>query len=334
MKQLRIWDEEYLNSLGNSTNNINHFKEDYAKRPKQELWELSEENVAYKSIKDLEKIKNLESLILSIGLSDNQVKALSKISQRRSLINETIKTLELFSESYKKVMSQHKQMLENPFFFYQKNKKLRKTENDLLTYGSLSLSYSFCSPYRLISSILKDAESVKMAIDLNDEIYGNDEKDIDFDFWVGEPIKLREQDMKYKSFLQDLRGNKVPEDLLSGLLDKIKFEKRERSCDWGFNKVTKTSIIDSFYIFFGSKRGSDFVEEWKNEVNREKLKEEFEYLIYNNPYVNPALVDYSLEEFLSKKHIESAEYFLKENKNIDLRYEDGNEFSSWSRLKE
>jgi len=264
---------------------------------------------------------NIEKIALEIGFSKPYVDTLLKISKRKRSLHETSLALEQWSSHYKKTMQQYNKMKNDPISFYQTNKKLRKTDNDLLTYGSLSLSYSFCSPYRLITTILNDSKGIleyhKYMVECSDENHVLE----DFDNSLIEEIRtdsLIEQ--KYQSFMQDLRGNKVSLSLLNHLLEKVKFDKRDSTQDnWGLASITRESLIDSFYIFFGSKRGTDFIEEWVDESNHEKLKDEFEYLIYNNPYINPLLVSCSLEDFMTKEHIESTEYFLNENKGRDRR---------------
>ena len=265
--------------------------------------------------------ENIEKLSLKIGFSKPYTNTLLKIICRKELLQESYLAFTQWEQDYKSVIERYNVMQKDPTSFYQKNKKLRKTENNLLTFGSLSLSYSFCSPYRLISTILDDAKSMrdyhKFMIETSDENHKLEE----IDNWFIEDIKKDKLvNQKYQALLQDLRGNKIPPNLLEELSRKVKLEKRDSVQDrWGLASITKESLVDSFYIFFGSKRGAEFVEEWKNESNRERLKDEFEYLIYNNPYINPAHVDESLETFMSKDHIESAEYFLKKNKGRDRR---------------
>ena len=268
------------------------------------------------------KILRIERLALKIGFKENFAKTLSRISKRKDLLNETIAVLK--SIDYKSSLEQYKKMRGDPYTFYQKNKKIRNLENKLLTLGSLSFSYSFCSPYKVIRDIIKDSYYVNQYVgvmrETSDENYSLKSMDLCEFFQIREIRTDQDINYKYKSLLMDLRGNNVPEEIILELSEKVKFQERMPNQDsWGIASITQESLIDSFYIFFGSKKGDEFVEKWKIPENREKLKEEFEYLIYNNPYVNPLHVGKELKDFMSKEHIAFAESFLKKNERKDLR---------------
>jgi hypothetical protein len=325
MSQLKLWSDKYLSEFVDYSQQFNKIERDTVKA---ELWEMPESCLAYKSMREIEERKSLEERIIKIentpielGLSERQSKAIINIAKRKNLLNELGLALDYFKSDYVSALKQYKDMSEDPVFFNQKNKKIRNTENDLLTFGSLSLSYSFCSPIRLISSIIDDAEYIKSYHKIMIESSDEDHRLEDFDYGlISENRKEKSIKMKYQSLLQDLSGNKVSQSLLEELSEKMNIGKRPDSRDdWGVAVINKESLIDSFYIFFGSKRGSDFVKEWEIESSREELKNEFKHLIYNNPYVNPLLVDLTLNDFMSEEHINSAEAFLKYNRGLENR---------------
>lgn len=277
-----------------------------------------------KYLDDLEKLAEIERLALRSGFKRNFAEAISKISNRRGLLDETVVALKTID--YETPLKIFKKMTKDPYSFYQKNKRIINAQGKLLTFGSLSLSYSFCSPYKVVRDIIYDSEMIKNYVEFMKETSDKDFslKEMEEEAYVIQNFREEEEiETRLRSFKQDLRGNKVPENLLEKLLKKVEFEKREFGGGYNnlafLSSITKESLMDSFYIFFGSKRGSEFVEEWKNPQNHKKLEEEFEYLVYNNPYINPRLVDKSLKDFMSEEHIKRAERFLKEDKGKGLR---------------
>jgi hypothetical protein len=213
-------------------------------------------------------------------------------------------------------------MQEDPFSFYNENKKIRNLEKNLLTFGSLSLSYSFCSPYRIASSIIEKAKFVRayheLMLDTSDENHKLEE-------WDNSLFDDSLLEQKCQSLIQDLRGNKIPLDLIRELQNQIRFNERSDFDDYGLGTITKENLIDTFYVFFGSKIGSDFVERWKNGENKEKLKRYFKNQVYENPYVNLNLINLKLKDFGSERHLSSARNYLEDQKkypgkNIELDF--------------
>lgn len=320
MSQLKIWRDDYLNNFIDTSQKFNSIEKEQA--PQKEFWEVDEKDLAYNSLINLSKKKKIEELCLSIGFPERQSKTLCKIAEKNKILYETVLALKDSKKDYKKVLDQYKNMINNPVSFYQKNKKIRNLENSVLTFGSLSLSYSFCSPIILITEIIDDAKRIRAyheyMIETSDENHQIEEFEL---FNIREKNRLYR---KYQSLAQDLRGNKVPKDLLKELSEQIKYDKREDlNNDRIFNEITKESLIDAYYIFFGSKLGSDFIERWNSAENKQCLRKEFESYIYNNPYVNLGLVDMKLEDFGTKEHIENADDFLEfskkhPGKNIEI----------------
>ena len=267
--------------------------------------------------------KDLETLALTLGLPERYVTTLSAISVRKNLVPETIMNLYIHDENYRNTIILNEKLQENPSKFYQTNKQITSVDKKLITFGSLSLSYSFASLHRLLRDIIAGSESIKWFVDFmketSDETYSLEDV-------AGEAMLFNESYLqsqvkqKTNALKQDLRGNKVPEEITNELMKKLKFDQRDAIRDsWGLSGITQESIIDSMYLFFGSKKGEDYIQKWKNEDNREKLLDEFEYLIYNNPYINPLLIDHSLKTYMSNKFVESADGYLQRRKHEDNR---------------
>ncbi|MCA9487841.1 MAG: hypothetical protein KC516_02670 [Nanoarchaeota archaeon] len=319
MTQLKLWNKDYLDKFIDLSQSVMPIHSENAPPTERlEWWELSEKDPAYHALKEIEEIrlynqkKNLlKNNYLKIGFSDRYSKTLLNILERKKLVDEGIISFKSFSSYYEETIKTHDELFENPANFYQKNKKIRNLEKNIFTFGSLSLSYSFCALPRLASSIIKDAESVRIwheiMLDTSDENHKLEDFD---DFLMGGMKENEIIDQKYEALVKDLRGNKVPENLLKELFEKIKYDKREHVNIWFGNAViTKSSLIDSFYVFFGSKLGSDFIKKWRSKKDKEKLKEDFENQIYTNPYINLGLVDLSLRDFGSEKHLERAKRY-------------------------
>jgi hypothetical protein len=169
----------------------------------------------------------------------------------------------------------------------------------------------------LIKNILEDGALIRGQYEYDSEFIDDDTCLENFDYRMTDDIrKTRDSKLKYQSLLQDLRGNKVPSDLMLELSDKLKFNKRSEGDDiyMGRYAITQPVLIDAFYVFFGSKLGSDFIKRWNDGEDKESLKEEFENHIYENPYVNLGLVEMELKDFGTDEHIKSSENFIRERK--------------------
>lgn len=267
--------------------------------------------------------KDLETRALSLGLPKRYVNTLSAVLTRKKRVPEGIMALHINWNNYKKTLLLHKKLQESPYEFYQNNKKITSVEKKLITFGSLSLSYSFASLHKLLRDIIYGSKLVQGYVggmqETSDENYSLENVSEDGTFLNDIYLELQVKE-KINAFKQDLRGNKISDEIIDALMKKLKFDKRSTIRDgWNLSGITQESIIDSMYIFFGSQKGTEFMQQWENKKNREKLLDEFEFLIYNNPYVNPLLIDHSLKTYMSDEFIESAEYHLKRYNNTDFR---------------
>ncbi len=267
--------------------------------------------------------KNLEEIALSLGLPEKYVHTLIKISTRKELMLETISAIKIHQNEYRNKLHFHKRLFEDPSKFYQENKKIISTEKKLITFGSLSLSYSFSSLYGLLRDIISESkiihDFVEFMKETSDKNYTLEMIAEDEAFFIN-VYQESQVKKKYLALKQDLRGNKISDYIINDLLGKLKFDKRPIIRDgWGLSGITQESIIDSMYIFFGSERGTEFIKEYEIKQNKNKLLNEFEFLMYNNPYINPLLIDESLQTYMSNGFIESAEKYLERNKNSDNR---------------
>ena len=263
--------------------------------------------------------QDLENIALSLGLPKRYVKTLSVVSIRREIVPETIMNIYMMGDSYQNVIYLHEKLNEDPYQFYQNNKKITSVDKKLITFGSLSLSYSFASLHRLLRNIIHISEELKGYVgfmkETSDESYS-------LENIVKEPFMFNEMYLdsrvkeKYLAFKQDLRGNKIPANIIESLTKKLKFDKRSlRRDEWGLSGITQESLIDSMYLFFGSEKGTEFIHQWRNKQNKNELLDEFEFLVYNNPYINPLLIDHSMQTYMTDEFIKSAEIYLERNKN-------------------
>jgi len=267
--------------------------------------------------------KDLETMALALGLPERYVKTLSAVSTRKGIVPESIMNLSINYNNYRNTILLHQKLQENPSEFYRNNKKITCVDRKLITFGSLSLSYSFASLHRLLRDIISGSELVKSYVECmketSDENYSLEDVSCDA-ILLNDSYTISQVKEKINAFKQELRGNKIPNEIIDVLTKKLKFDKRDIIRDvWGLSAITQESLIDSMYLFFGSQRGTEFIQQWKNKQNRGKLIDEFEFLVYNNPYVNPLLIDHSLKTYMSDEFIEFAENYLKRHKSLDNR---------------
>lgn len=108
--------------------------------------------------------EGLEKMVLELGLSERYAKTICAVSSRKKLVPETSMGLYVNDQGFRDTVVLYKSLQEDPHKFYSNNKKLSSGEKKLLTFGSLSLSYSFASPHRLIRSILSEGESLAVYV--------------------------------------------------------------------------------------------------------------------------------------------------------------------------
>jgi hypothetical protein len=231
---------------------------------------------------------------LRLGIPERHAKVLAKVSQRRNLDGRVRvligRSLCNKPRDYALMTQAYQQMMEDPTSFYENHKKQRLLgHNKFHKYGSLSRMYSFASPIRLIHTLLEDAQAIREMAKIIKEREGVlDPREEYYDL----PFEKMRFARLEEAFRQDLRGNGIDSEMTETLLNSIGWKKAAIiDLYGGVFLPSKQLMMDGFYVFFSSERGSKFIEEWKNLENRDDLMEEFSHGFYNNPRINPSLVE-------------------------------------------
>ncbi len=271
----------------------------------------------------VERLDLVKTAGINIGLPERYAEALAKISIRKNLDVRVNKLLKLLHGPYSKAMVKYNKMLDDPTAFYYANKTLKIGSNKFPAYGNVSLAYSFCSPYQLVLFIMEDTSTVEDIAIMNAALAGPSEErkknDLEDETWP-EPeydeeyldFSLANQRFErcYRAFRHDLEGNRIPLDLVEKLLDALDWKNRPAEKNiMGLEYWSKYEVMDSFYIFFSSEEGDRFVEQWKCKESQDKLIDRFTYLVYNDPRINPHLIDMELKDIGTKRYEELCTSF-------------------------
>ena len=252
-----------------------------------------------------ERLELTKKTAMEIGLPERHAAVLAKISFRRNL-DGRVRYLMGHTE-YRQMMDRYRQMNEDQTRFYLENKSLIiKGSKRFPRYGSLSLAYSMASPYQLIMFLLEDAYAARIESKIISETTGKPaayEEEYSYDLFEEQRFKRLET-----AFRQDLRGNGIPMELVDTLLDAVKWRDATVSIRVRDFATTKQDIMDAFYLFFGSNEGKNFVEQWETEPH-EALIDSFSYRFFNDPRVNPKLVNMELRYVGTKEYEEMCMSF-------------------------
>ncbi len=271
----------------------------------------------------VERLNSVKTSGTSIGLPERHAEALAKISIRKNLDVRVGKLLKLLHGPYSEAMVKYNKLLDDPTAFYYANKTLKIGSQKFPAYGNVSLAYSFCSPYQLVLFIMEDALMVENISIMNAALAGPSEEwgeeDLEDGAWpepeYGEEYQdfsLKDQrfERHYRAFRHDLEGNHIPSDLVEKLLDALGWKNRSAEPDfYSLGTWSKYEVMDSFYIFFSLDEGEQFVEQWKRKESQDKLIDRFTYLVYNDPRINPHLIDMELKDVGTKRYEERCNSF-------------------------
>ena len=274
----------------------------------------------------VERLGLVKTAGINIGLPEKHAEVLAKISLRKNLDTRVCKLLKMLQGSYSEMMVRYNELLDDPTAFYYANKTLKIGSRKFPAYGNVSLAYSLCSPYQLVLFVMEDASTVEdlaiMEAELSDDglngEWGAEEE-------PGEGVLLEPEygpeydyfsldsqrfERYYRAFRHDLEGNRIPSDLVEKLLNALDWENRPAEKDlMGLDSWSKYEVMDSFYIFFSSEEGEQFIEQWKHKESPEKLLDRFTYLVYNDPRVNPHLIGMGLKDVGTKRYEERCASF-------------------------
>ena len=115
-----------------------------------------------------------------------------------------------------------------------------------------------------------------------------------------------------KAFQQDLRSNKIPENLVAALFAVLKYNSQSVHDYYGTGDpgvTSKKAIMDSFYCFFSSVYAKPCLMQWNEVSSRDSVIDQFTYRFFNDPKINPALVDMDSTAVGSRKYKEACAVF-------------------------
>jgi hypothetical protein len=235
-----------------------------------------------------ERAAALKDELMDLGMRERYATVLAAIAVKRD-IDTRISYLWNCNINYRRVVENNARMLDDPHSFALQAKNLRlQSGRKFVRYGNLSYAYSNASQIQLINRLVKDAlytmEVVKMWCQIDGEPPERGEE-FDDDIYY----QQREKELE-DAFRFDLKTNKIDNSLVETLLAKLGWSKITVMGDRYGMGPSKLMIMDSFYAFFGSAEGGEFLEKWRAEQNRPQLLQDFVKGFYNDPNVNPHLI--------------------------------------------
>ncbi len=243
---------------------------------------------------------------LGIKVPERHAYVLTDLSIKRKLDDYVVNLMKRYPD-YSEMMQRYQRMKDDPTQFYFTS----KGNKSFPRYGSLSLEYTNGSPYRLVLRLLQDANSVRAY-----RVYMRKEERQEAKDWNLYPKDLFE-DLRIKelesAFRQDMRSNKITDEILEALLKKLKWENLSNSSKEFYgteNEHSKLEVMDFLCIFFSLDIKKEFLEKWNKEELRSSLTNNLTNRFYSDPRVNPHLIEMKPKDIGTRKFEEKYQAFL------------------------
>lgn len=240
-----------------------------------------------------DRIDSLTENAIAIGLPERHAAVLARIAVRKRL-DTRVNDLMSFERGYEESARRYKEMWDDPVAFAESAKLFRtRSGKRFPRYGNLSVSYTNASPFQVVGRLIRDAAEARSVYSMLREMDGSCSEGREYDRDLYGMQRERELEA---AFRQDMRGNGINQSMVDALFKELGYEHMEERSSSYIDAPTKKIVMDSFYVFFSSPEGDAFLMGWGSGEDRPKLVESFVKRFWNDPEVNPALIDAKPEE--------------------------------------